>query len=168
MTITAIKFSNPVIKGVALEKRNKLEVMLLETLDYFPELGCDVIHLGLTRAFGIAAFALTQDKERIKIRYNPASKLSYNLLGHELTHFVQRLGDIPHGEVQCDIWALARDELFTDAAPEYLLLPNAVKQDWSKYSDVVRSLCIDSIRERAQGRRRYIVWLNKELRELIP
>lgn len=166
MTINEVSFSAPIIKRITDEKRHELRSMLLKTLKHFPELEGDTVHVGLTRAFGFAAFACTGETERIKIRYNPVSELTYNLLGHELTHFVQRLGIVPHGEVPCDIWNIARHELFTDQAPYYIDLPHAIRNDWGHYAGAVRDLCIKAIQERERGRRRYMVWLTKELREL--
>jgi hypothetical protein len=144
MTINEVSFSAPIIKVITDEKRHELRSMLLKTLKHFPELEGDTVHVGLTRAFGFAAFACTGETERIKIRYNPVSELTYNLL----------------------VWNIARHELFTDRAPYYIDLPHAIRNDWGHYAGAVRDLCIKAIRERERGRRRYIVWLTKELREL--
>ena len=53
-----------------------------------------------------------------------SSNVSMHTIGHELTHLIQgeSLGrQIPLGEVQADIWTLARDEIFLDESPSYLV-----------------------------------------------
>ena len=45
-------------------------------------------------------------------------------------------------ETQCDIWTLARSELFCDDAPTYLRMPRAVRDNWRHYAGRVRSLCV--------------------------
>jgi hypothetical protein len=166
--IEAIKFTSQFKKAMHPARQNIFKNMLEEALTYFPELEGDQIDVGLTHAFGFAAFALTPDKSRIKIRFNPAAKLSYYLLGHELTHFVQRLGTIPHGETQCDIWTLARHPIFCDEPPAYLRIPHSVADTWSDHSAAIRQLCIDAIQERRYGRRRYLVWLEAHIQEIVP
>lgn len=160
--IKEIKLTSQFKKAMHPARLKIFENMLKEALTHFPELEEDHISVGVTRAFGYAAFAMTGDKSRTKIRFNPAAKLSYHLLGHELTHFVQRLGTVPNGETQCDIWTLARHSIFCDEPPKYLKIPHAVEDAWREYSATIRQLCIGAITERQQGRRRYIVWLESK------
>lgn len=105
--------------------------------------------------------------DRIKIGYNPTEEPSCFVLGHELTHFVQCISDIPHGEKSCDIWTIARDRLFLDRPPGYLRIPRAVRDAWDVHADAVRALCVEAIDQRANGRRRYIVWLEREIAKLV-
>lgn len=163
-----IRFTYQFKKAMHPARLKIFEDMLIEALTYFPDLEGDRINIGLTRAFGFAAFAMTGDKSRIKIRFNPAAKLSYHLLGHELTHFVQRSGTIPAGEKQCDIWTLARDIIFCDEPPAYLRIPHAVEVAWKDHAATIRRLCTEAINERRYGRRSYIVWLETHINEISP
>lgn len=156
--------------------------MLSVALRRFPELNGKTIHLGYTRAtFGTALMPESSGRNaRMGIRLNPR-KLTYNTVGHELTHLVQglsqvgrttqkrskraRVGKMPGGEVQCDIWTLARSELFCDEAPLYLDLPRAVRNDWPRSAKSVRALCIAAI-EKRRTYRLYIRWLNAEIKKL--
>ncbi|HXG51226.1 MAG TPA: hypothetical protein VNN77_07475 [candidate division Zixibacteria bacterium] len=152
--------------------------MIERSLALFPELrhhpvtiGYTLTHLGSAsvtcRAGGTARLAI-----RLKVNC-----LSYQTIGHELTHLVQGLarggrhsraapiGKIPGGEKQCDIWTLARSRLFCDDPPTYLRLPRVVRQRWHQYAGRVRRLCIRAIAQRP-ARRCYIRWLETEIRKL--
>jgi hypothetical protein len=147
--------------------------MLQAALRFFPELQGKVITIGYTRAH-LGSALIPRDSEaeltiRLKVR-----KLSYNTIGHELTHLVQGLshvnssqtdGRIPSGEKQCDIWTLARSELFCDEAPTYLKLPAVIRANWPSYAGSVRALCAAAIAKRATHRL-YIRWLEKEIQQL--
>jgi hypothetical protein len=106
--------------------------------------------------------------------------LSYNTIGHELTHLMQGLSRIPYselhkrsmtripgGEKQCDIWTLSRSQLFCDEAPTYLKLPRRIRENWHPYAKRVRALCSAAIRKRGKTRF-YIRWLEEELKKLAP
>jgi hypothetical protein len=153
--------------------------MLERSLGYFPELKGKKITVGYTRAhLGSAtvvyrAGAVSRLVIRLKVR-----KLTYQTIGHELTHLIQGLargaraksrlpGDrrIPSGEKQCDIWTLARHPLFCDDAPTYLKMPRTMREGWVHYADDVRKLCIAAIETRKKNRL-YIRWLEAELRQL--
>jgi hypothetical protein len=153
--------------------------MIEKSLRHFPELDGKTITIGYTRAhLGSASLIYERGKEvrlviRLKVR-----KLSYQTIGHELTHLVQGLshGDrlapasahgqrIPSGEKQCDIWTLARHELFCDDAPTYLHLPRGMRECWTDYAKPIRKLCIAAIKKR-QRQRFYICWLESEIRNL--
>lgn len=162
--------------------------MLQAALRFFPELQGKVITVGYTRAH-LGSALIPRDSEaeltiRLKVR-----KLSYNTIGHELTHLVQGLsrllilnskkenrglshlnssltdGRIPSGEKQCDIWTLARSELFCDEAPTYLKLPAVIRANWPSYAGSVRALCVAAIAKRATHRL-YIRWLEEEIQQL--
>ncbi|AJP62035.1 hypothetical protein [ANMV-1 virus] len=158
---------------LSLDRRYDLDRKLRAVIKLFPELDAERIEVGLTTATFTHAAAKTNLEDRIKIVYNPLYPITYFTLGHELTHFVQHLDEeetgikIPYGEVQCDVWTLARDELFLDAQPFYLRLPKRICDDWRRYSKQVRELCIKAIEVR-KTKRQYLRWLERELLKLAP
>jgi len=164
-----------------LQKRLTLraQTMIESSLAYFPELDGKTITVGYTRKhLGSATVVyrkgiVSQLVIRLKVR-----KLSYQTIGHELTHLVQGLagGDrraaapvrgenIPSGEKQCDIWTLARDRIFCDDAPTYIRMPRVMRERWPAYAEAVRGLCIAAI-EKRKSHRLYIRWLEAEIRRL--
>lgn len=167
-----------------MEKRvtPRLRHMLEVALRRFPELQGKAITVGYTRAnLGTAIIPLGPGSDvKMGIRLNPRN-LTYNTIGHELTHLVQGLsqhsrkahrkskratmGKIPGGETQCDIWTLARSDLFCDDAPLYLRLPRHVRKNWPHYAGSVRTLCIAAI-EKRQTYRLYIRWLESQIKQL--
>jgi hypothetical protein len=163
----------------SMKKRltQRAHFMLRSALQHFPELLGKTITVGYTRAHLGSAIvprhAETELTIRVKVR-----KLTYNTIGHELTHLVQGLsqlqpaheqlvfaGQIPGGEKQCDIWTLARSELFCDDAPTYLKLPREVRENWRRYASAVRALCVQAI-EKRQTYRLYIRWLEDQIQQL--
>jgi hypothetical protein len=165
--IKRIKYTKPFLKAVSTAYLLDFQEKLERTLTKFPELEADYIHVGKLSYFGCVAIARTSEKDRIKISYNTVNKATYLTFGHELTHFIQRLGIIPHGEKPCDIWTLARDPIFLDRPPFYLRIPARISDNWSIYAAKVRALCIEAIEQRANGRRQYIVWLENEIKGLF-
>src|SRR5919106_5646201 len=157
----------------------RAQAMIEQSLRHFPELNGKAITIGYTRAHLGSASLIYQRGQatrlvvRLKVR-----KLSYQTIGHELTHLVQGLSRgnrlapswvdgerIPSGEKQCDIWTLARHELFCDDAPTYLRLPRVIRECWTDYAKFIRKLCIASIKKR-KNLRLYIRWLESEIRKL--
>lgn len=153
--------------------------MIERALGHFPELHGQTITVGLTRkhlgAASVSYRAGTISRLIIRLRVR---KVSYQTIGHELTHLVQGLryrdgssqgaaarSRIPSGEKQCDIWTLARHPLFCDDPPTYLRLPRVVRDQWPRYADSVRALCLAAIEKRL-SHRLYIRWLESELRLL--
>jgi hypothetical protein len=151
----------------------RAEAMIHRSLAYFPELNGKSITVGYTRVhLGSAVMSRKRDSEsqlviRLKVR-----NLTYQTIGHELTHLVQGLSlsnqrpaaydGIPSGETQCDIWTLARHELFCDDAPTYIKLPRALRELWPNYAGAVRKLCVAAIDKRGSFRS-YIRWLESEI-----
>jgi hypothetical protein len=151
--------------------------MIENSLAHFPELNGKTITVGYTRRH-LGSATVTYRKGvitglaiRLKVR-----KLTYQTIGHELTHLLQGLSHaerarsadpakIPSGEKQCDIWTLARHELFCDDAPTYLRLPRVMRECWQAYGASVRALCLRAIGKRSTHRR-YIQWLEAEIRAL--
>jgi hypothetical protein len=150
--------SPPMARVASGELIRRLETALC----LFPELGEEPVKVGLTENRRLDGLALPA--ERV-IRLNPFQRrtVTYFTIGHELTHLLQPPGMalIPGGEVQCDIWTLARDELFLDEKPSYLQV-NCDGRSWRRHARAVQSLCRRAIEERPRNRR-YIVWLRQRL-----
>ncbi|MDE0034632.1 MAG: hypothetical protein OXU75_16110 [Deltaproteobacteria bacterium] len=150
--------------------------MLNRSLREFPELRNLEVRVGHTKTKLGVAFIPRHLRPPLYIRLRVRG-LTYNTIGHELTHLVQGLTKlpapdgafawepIPIGETQCDIWTLARSELFCDDAPTYLRMPRTVRERWRHYAGRVRLLCVEAIRQRP-GHRTYIRWLETRIAEL--
>ena len=150
--------------------------MLQESFREFPELRDMEVRVGHTGTRLGVAFIPTRLRLPLYIRLRVRG-LTYNTIGHELTHLLQGLTrlpppngasawePLPGGEAQCDIWTLARSQLFCDDAPTYLRMPRAVRENWRDYAVRVRSLCVEAIRQRSR-RRTYIRWLESRIAEL--
>lgn len=153
--------------------------MIERALRWFPEMQNAAITVGYTRKhLGSAVVSYRHGAiDRLIIRLK-VRNLTYQTIGHELTHLVQGLahgdragrglvpsGPIPAGEKQCDIWTLARAALFCDDAPTYLKIPRVLRERWPDYAVAVRALCIAAIEKRL-CHRHYIRWLEDELRKL--
>ena len=153
--------------------------MIERSLRYFPELHGKTITVGLTRkhlgsaSISYRAGAISRLIIRLRVR-----KVSYQTIGHELTHLVQGLahGDrsatrsvarsrIPSGEKQCDIWTWRGTPCSATTSPTYLRLPRIVRDQWPRYAEPVRTLCIAAI-EKRPSHRLYIRWLESEIRQL--
>ena len=153
--------------------------MIEQSLRCFPELKDSTITVGYTRKHLGSATVIYRKGQisqliiRLKVR-----KLSYQTIGHELTHLIQDLGRgnltapracdpdrIPSGETQCDIWTLARAFLFCDDPPTYIKMPRVMREHWPDYAEPVRELCIAAIHKR-HTQRQYIRWLDQEIRKL--
>jgi hypothetical protein len=156
----------------------RVHEMIERSLLFFPELKDTVITVGYTRRhLGSATVVYRKGAiARLIIRLR-VRKVTYQTIGHELTHLIQGLthGDrsrpradpvkVPSGETQCDIWTLARDPLFCDDPPTYIKMPRSIRDHWPDYADRVRELCIAAI-EKRHTQRFYIRWLEDELRKL--
>ena len=149
------------------------------SLAYFPELNGSTITVGYTRKHLGSATVIYRKGvlTRLIIRLR-ARKVTYQTVGHELTHLVQGLtygarssnrssdaDKIPAGETQCDIWTLARDPLFCDDPPTYIKMPRRIREQWPDFADAVRELCVAAIQKRPT-QRHYIRWLEQEIGQL--
>ena len=74
------------------------------------------------------------------------------------------LRGVPAGEVRCDVWTLARSELFLDDPPTYLCHQLWTRSNWPRHARRVRELCIEAINGRRTNRR-YLMWLNDALEQ---
>jgi hypothetical protein len=148
----------PMAKVAAPELIQRLE----RALRLFPELGDDPVTVGVTASRWLDGLAYPSER---LIRLNPYRRrvVTYFTIGHELTHLLQPpgLALLPSGEVQCDIWTLARDPLFLDEKPCYLQV-DCDGRSWRRHAHAVRALCRQAIDERSRNRR-YIVWLRGQL-----
>ena len=153
--------------------------MIEHSLRYFPELQDSTITIGYTRKHLGSATVIYRKGiiSRLIIRLK-VRRLTYQTIGHELTHLIQGLGRgnltapratdpdrIPSGETQCDIWTLARDPLFCDDPPTYIKMPRVMRERWPAYAESVRELCVAAI-EKRHTQRQYIRWLEQKIREL--
>ena len=130
-------------------------------LRWFPELNGTEIRVGVTRAAdGIAV--IDERVVRFDLRYRIPSRYT---IAHELTHLLQGLGIVPHGEVACDLWTLARHPSFLDEPPCYLPLPESVRARWRLHRASVRAICHAALRRRAHHRH-YIPWARTRLAQL--
>jgi len=158
----------------------RAQAMIERALPYFPELRGKSLTVGYTRKHLGSASILYRKGLVVElvIRFR-VRRLTYQTIGHELTHLVQGLagGDrraasslhgekIPSGEKQCDIWTLARDKIFCDDAPTYIRLPRIMRERWPDYADGVRELCRAAI-EKRKSHRLYIRWLEAEIKHLV-
>jgi hypothetical protein len=153
--------------------------MLQRSLIHFPELKEATITVGYTRKHLGSATVIYRSGALVSLIIRlRARKVTYQTIGHELTHLIQGLayGDrtgarsvdpekIPSGEKQCDIWTLARDLLFCDDAPTYIKMPRLIRERWADYALSVRDLCIAAI-EKRHIHRQYIRWLEDEISKL--
>jgi hypothetical protein len=151
--------------------------MLQNALRCFPELKGKKITVGYTSAHLGSALVPLRPEAAAKLTIRLKVKtLKYNTIGHELTHLLQGLSKIhfkagaavetiPYGEKQCDIWTLARSNLFCDDAPTYIRLPRAVRENWPSYSKSVRRLCIAAL-EKRKTHRFYMKWLESRIKAL--
>ena len=142
-----------------------LHVRLERSLREFPELAARTITIGLTKTC-----AGTAEAARMLIRLNVRrhTPVSYFTIGHELTHLLQSTGlrVVPDGEVQCDVWTLAKSELFLDDQPTYLCKRLWSHGNWPDLANTVRELCIQAI-EMRKTNRRYLRWLNAAIEQHV-
>ena len=164
--IDRIEYTKPFIRATPHRYRAEFHSKLTETLTKFPELDADLVTVGVTTSSTANAQILLADQ--IKIGYNPSVEPFFFVMGHELTHFTQRLGNVPNGERACDVWTIARDDLFLDWCPHYLTIKRHIRDNWHIFARGARALCIEAIKQRENGRRQYIVWLEKEIANLTP
>ena len=159
--------SNRIKIGKSLERapyrtQYKIVSMVNQAINEFPELGNDVITVGITYAHdGNAQFET--DKSYL-IRLNPR-RITFFTIGHELTHLIQWKKLVPEGETQSDIFTIARSDLFLDEPPSYLKIPKKLNDYWEENSYAVHKLCKEAIEYR-KTHKQYIVWLEKKLKNM--
>jgi hypothetical protein len=145
-----------------LRHRHRASILrkVRHTHAFFPELAARPVRFGLTRqAQGMACL------EDFAIWLNP-HHLTHHTIAHELTHLLQELGEVPHGERSCDVFALARDPSLNDMQPNYLDLPDRIFESYRPlpgWPERLFGLARESLRRRAAGRRRYIMWFEQAI-----
>ena len=158
-----IQLSRPMQKEMTEELMRRIERSLRE----FPELSDHAITVGVNRSDNLHGSA---DSRNMTIRLNPRLRggVTYATIGHELTHLLQKpgLGIVPYGEEQCDIWTLARSDLFLDDIPFYLCSHLWKKKTWPGHANTVRSLCVEAIQVRKTNRH-YKIWLEHAIENYI-
>lgn len=141
------------------ELKDRLEKMVSESLCFFPELDGRKLRIGLTKSY-----LGTATRGEDKINLNPRN-LTYNTIGHELMHLVQGMRGIPQGEKSCDVFTIARSPLFLDRPPTYIKMPKRIKDNWNEYKNEIGRLCAEAL-ELRKKRKKYMVWLEREIRKL--
>ncbi len=155
-------FTGPLLHEMTPELRRKIE----RAYSKFPELADRRVIVGITRKRGLDGYAVVED---FCIRLNVSRRtVSHFTCGQELMHLLQKpgLGIIPDGEIQCDIWTLARSRLFLDEMPSYLDVSPCTEDTWEGHASDIRQLCIRAIEVR-KTKRRYIVWLKAMIRQCL-
>jgi hypothetical protein len=139
---------------------------LFEKLDIarslFPELKGRTITVGVSlRAAGLAC------TERWSIWFK-SRNVSFYVIGHELTHLLQGGRGVPDGEKSCDVYTMARSDVFCDQAPDYLKLPASVvtHTGWVRVGRryMLHHLAKEAISQRDKGKRNYIKWFEAEVK----
>lgn len=97
--------------------RNNVLKRLVYVRRFFPELGDQIIQVGLTRV--ASGMAVPGGHE---IWFNP-NQISYHAIAHEFVHLLQGRHGIPTGERSCDLFSLARHWTLNDTAPYYVSVP---------------------------------------------
>ena len=159
-----IIYTKPLLKASTIEYRAELESKFRQSILLFPELNPGTVKFGLrtTCVASARTYQFDENRDFMLFGVNPVESLKFYTMGHELTHFVQAISDIPAGEKQCDVWTLARNELFLDKPPRYIDIPTVIRKDWDLYRDEIRRLTIEAIEIR-KSKRRYIYWLEEKI-----
>jgi hypothetical protein len=147
-----------VVEGLSSEGH----LRVLEVLEHFPELAGK--HLRYRWAPKLLSCTAYVSGDVLSFAQQTPS---YHVIAHETMHVVQglRVG-VPCGERSCDLWTIARADLFNDVPPCYLRVP--VFDTISMYravKPVMRPLALQAIEERARGNRRYLVWWERRVLE---
>ena len=154
-----IRFTSPMQKALTADVVQRIERSLAE----FPELADKLVTVGRTTSADGTAEA---EDMIIRLNVRPRKPVSYFTIGHELTHLLQSRGLhlVPDGEIQCDVWTLARSALFLDDRPTYLRPHLWSRSNWPLHAVTVRGLCLEAI-ELRKTNRRYLAWLNDQLEQ---
>ncbi|UCE39123.1 MAG: hypothetical protein JSW00_07875 [Thermoplasmata archaeon] len=137
---------------------------LYEARNYFPELACETVKVGITvNADGKADL-------KGKAVFFRSRNVSYYVIGHELTHLLQEAGDVPKGERSCDIYTMARELKFCDEAPNYVKVPKRLLDDRGfirkEYRGLVHETAKTALIMKNMGKKRYISWFERNLVEI--
>lgn len=159
-----IIYTRPLLKASTIEYRAELESKFRQSISLFPELNPRTVKFGLrtTCVASASTYQFEDNRDFMLFGVNPVDPLKFYTMGHELTHFMQVISDIPAGEKQCDVWTIAKSDLFLDKPPRYIDISTAIRKDWNLYRDEIRRLSIEAI-EMRKSERRYIFWLEGKI-----
>lgn len=159
-----IIYTKPLLKESTIEYRAELESKFRQSILFFPELNPKIVKFGLRTTCVASAntYQFKDNQDSMSFGINPVDPLKFYIMGHELTHFLQAISDIPAGEKQCDVWTLAKSDLFLDKPPRYIDISSDIRKDWDSYKDEIRRLAIEAI-EMRKSERRYIFWLEGKI-----
>ena len=136
-----------------------------KALDYFPELTCRTVYVGILMREREAAFACVDTdnqilKFNVDLLENAENVEGWNVcIFHELMHIVQRIRDLPKTEEYCSIHAMAR-------MPNHL-----VDCDYISYisdngnREYNADLCRKAVGYRESGGRGYIKYVKSLIRD---
>lgn len=132
--------------------------------NYFPELEGEKIKVGITVNVDGKA------DPKGKAIYFKSRNVSFYVMGHELSHLLQEMGEIPKGERSCDIFTLARSVEFCDEAPSYVKVPKRLLDEEGfvrkEYQGLVHETAKTALTMKSYGIKRYILWFEKTLVEI--
>lgn len=147
--------------------KKKGQAKFLERLDkardLFPELDDIIIKVGITINMDGKA-----DPEGKGVFFK-SRNVSYYVMGHELTHLLQEVQGLPRTERSCDIFTMARSELFCDEAPYYVKIPKEMMDDdrfiLDCYKELIHKNAKSAMALWRTGKRSYISWFEKTLKD---
>lgn len=159
-----ITYTEPLLKASTDEYRAELESKFRQSILLFPELNPKTVKFGLRRTCVASAntYQFECNQGLMSFGINPVEPITFYTIGHELTHFLQVISDIPSGEKQCDVWTIARNELFLDKPPRYIDIPPVVRKNWILHKDEIRKLTIEA-KEIRNSKKQYIYWLEGKI-----
>lgn len=152
---------------------DKYKLQIIEVFRYYPELYNEIVCVGWIAprgwARGCAYYYYYAPNKPLKISLQPNEKNF--TIAHEFTHLLQTRKKeelrIPSGERPCDVWTLTRLPLeLLDDYPSYIGISYLMRKHWHDFKERVRELAFQAI-ELRKTKRRYIEWLEEEIRKLV-
>lgn len=159
-----IIYTKPLLKTSTFEYRADLESKFRQSISLFPELNPKTVKFGLrtTCVASASTYQFEDKRDFMLFGVNPVDPIKFYTIGHEITHFMQVISDIPAGEKQCDVWTMAKSELFLDKPPRYIDISTTIRKNWDLYKYEIRKLAIEAIEIR-KNKKRYIFWLEGKI-----
>lgn len=152
----AIRFSRVAEARFSPQFKNRIS----NVYSLFPELHDAAITCGYIRKGYYVIGTARGWRQQIALQPD----VSNMTIAHELTHLLQGVDGVPHGEKACDIWAVARlPPEMLDERPHYILR-HWSRERWLAHRHAVRQLCAQAIEVR-KTKRTYIKWLSGQLRQ---
>lgn len=145
--------------------QSRFLMRLDEARSYFPELD------GITVKVGITINADGKADLEAKAVFFRSRNVSYYVMGHELTHLLQEIQELPKSERSCDIFTMARTVLFCDESPNYVKVPKGMMDENSfileHYRGFVHRTAKSSAALRRAGKKFYISWFERTLEDAL-